>query len=91
MNAEYKARSVTEIRAIAATTRDDGSMRIAYIHGDPSHHMIADLPADAAGQVLAAIAAALLNAEQAGATREGPSTWTVLTTTGETTKEVAQR
>lgn len=81
MNAEYKARSVTEIRAIAATMRDDGSMRMAYIHGDPSHYMIADIPADLAGHVLAVIGQALLNAEQAGATRQGPSAWTVLTTT----------
>ncbi|MGW4246350.1 hypothetical protein [Nocardia sp. NPDC004722] len=80
MNAEYKARSVTEIRAIAATMREDGSMRIAYIHGDPSHYMIADIPQDLANHVLGAIAHALLNAEQAGATSEGPSAWTVLTT-----------
>ncbi|MEU6587022.1 hypothetical protein [Nocardia sp. NPDC046763] len=81
MNAEYKAHSVTEIRAIAATMRDDGSMRIAYIHGDPSHYMIADLPGDLASLVLEVIGQALLNAEQNGATSEGPSAWTVLTTT----------
>ncbi|APB01700.1 hypothetical protein KP696_19110 [Nocardia seriolae] len=71
MDAAYKARCTKEIAAMAATMKDDGSMHLAYIHGQAHGSMIADLPGDLASRVLTVISEVLLEAEQRGAVRTG--------------------
>ncbi|MVU77430.1 hypothetical protein GPX89_09235 [Nocardia sp. ET3-3] len=81
MDAAYKARCTKEIAAMAATMKDDGSMHLAYIHGQAYGYMVADLPGDLASRVLTAISEALLEAERRGAVQTGQPTWDALSAT----------
>ncbi|MFF0613254.1 hypothetical protein ACFYUD_31760 [Nocardia tengchongensis] len=78
MDAEYRARCTREIYGMAAAMKEDGSMHLAYIHGQAYGYMVADLPGDLASRVLTAISEALLEAERRGAAKTGQPTWDAL-------------
>ncbi|BAW08732.1 hypothetical protein [Nocardia seriolae] len=63
---------------MAATMKEDGSMRFAYIHGERHGYLVADLPGDLASRVLTAISDALLEAEWRGTVHSGQPRWDAL-------------